>query len=142
MIGLNNPFNIRYSSKNKWIGQRNPIRGFCQFSSLNNGVRAAVVLVCCVYISNLGLNNIHRVISRFAPSSENNTDGYIQFVCERVFPDEDWKISQFNALVLFGMSQDDVVTRLSSLLRAMSIFEGNPIPLDDVSPIVKRVMYG
>ncbi len=83
MIGKNNPFNIRYSSLNHWTGQIGNNRGFCEFDTLYHGVRAAAKLIFVSY-PRYGVRNIERIISRFAPSSENDTASYIRFVCEQL----------------------------------------------------------
>lgn len=87
MIGRNNPFNIRYNPKNKWKGQDGDTRGFCNFVSLEFGVRAAAYLLIKSYRQK-GLVTYSEIISRFAPSSENETGNYISFVCSKlhVFP--------------------------------------------------------
>lgn len=141
MIGKNNPFNIRYSANNHWVGQLSPVRGFCSFREMRFGLRAAVILVCRHYMCDLCMNNISRIVSRFAPRQENDTDSYVHYVCERVFPNEDWKLSRYNALRAAGRSSEDTVVLVSRMLRYMSCYEGNPVPVDDITPIVKKVLY-
>lgn len=79
-IGIltNNPLNIRYTPMNTWRGQTGSRKGFCEFDSLKNGYRAALVLLRN-YIAH-GHRTIHQIISRWAPASENNTKAYIRFV--------------------------------------------------------------
>ena len=74
-----NPFNIRYSKRNKWLGQIGNLHGFCRFKDDSFGIRAAILLVRN-YIR-AGYNTPTRIITRFAPPFENNTDAYISFVC-------------------------------------------------------------
>lgn len=142
MIGKNNPFNIRYSASNRWVGQLSPVRGFCSFCEMRFGVRAAVILVCRHYMCDLGMNNISRIVSRFAPRKENDTDAYVRYVSERVFPNQDWKESRYNALRVAGRSSEYTVELVSSMLRYMSCYEGNPILIDVIYPIVKKILYG
>lgn len=70
-IRNNNPLNLRKGSP--WLGlsvnQTDP--AFCQFSSVNYGVRAAFcVLRTYAYKHKLG--TLEDVVSRFAPSSDGN----------------------------------------------------------------------
>lgn len=41
----NNPFNIRYNPENNWKGQIEPKNGFCQFSDIRYGFRAAYIII-------------------------------------------------------------------------------------------------
>lgn len=79
-ISNNNPGNIRRSSTN-WLGLSNlqTDSEFCQFDSMEYGVRALLVLLR-TYYNKYHCNTIKKVISRFAPSIENNTEKYIKFV--------------------------------------------------------------
>lgn len=79
MIGKNNPFNIRYNRFNRWIGLEGETKGFCDFDSLEHGVRVGAYLVCKSYRSK-GICTIRAIINRFAPPSENHTLRYITFV--------------------------------------------------------------
>lgn len=91
----NNPLNIRYSKANNWIGQdkENPnVRGFVKFASVGYGVRAAILLL--LRYRNRGCTTIRKIIDRWAPSSENDTDAYVKFVEDRyrfVFGSLEWK---------------------------------------------------
>lgn len=96
---LNNPANIRYSYINKWKGQLHPDNGFCTFESLDYGLRALVVLLRG-YIKR-GFDTPEKIISRFAPSSENNTDNYIRFVCQFLHIESDTKIKYNSNLFYF-----------------------------------------
>lgn len=77
----NNPLNIRISSS-KWLGEveNNTDGTFEQFVSMEYGYRAALKLIRN-YINNHGLHTVAEIISRWAPSNENNTQGYINRVC-------------------------------------------------------------
>lgn len=79
----NNPLNIRYNSLNKWKKQINQKNGFCQFSSIYFGVRAGLVLLR-KYRYSYGLDTPKKIISRWAPPTENSTLRYIEFVCSEV----------------------------------------------------------
>lgn len=71
----NNPFNIRYSEKNNWVGQTGTDGSFCIFDTMGHGIRAGGVLLRN-YIK-AGNNTISKILTRFAPSTENNTEKYI-----------------------------------------------------------------
>lgn len=79
-IRLNNPANIRRSSA-RWYGlskvQSNP--NFCEFIDNICGVRALFVLLR-TYCNRYKLVSVRDVISRYAPSSENDTEAYINYV--------------------------------------------------------------
>ena len=78
-IRNNNPLNIRVG--NHWLGEvEHPSDNeFEQFVCIHYGLRAAFVLLRR-YIERYGLNTIPDIISRWAPSSENNTSAYIEKV--------------------------------------------------------------
>ena len=79
----NNPLNIRYYAGNSWKGKVLPNTDrnntFEQFINMAYGYRAALYLLR-KYI-NEGNNTVEKIISRWAPPSENNTQGYINDVC-------------------------------------------------------------
>ena len=76
----NNPLNIRHSTS-KWKGmarvQTDP--AFVQFTTMAYGYRAAFVLLR-TYRQKYGCNTIRKIITRWAPPKENDTDGYIENV--------------------------------------------------------------
>jgi len=78
----NNPLNIRISG-NAWKGKVSPNTdgAFEQFKSMAYGYRAALATMR-TYIKKYGCNTVSKIISRWAPSNENNTLGYIQHVCD------------------------------------------------------------
>lgn len=89
---LNNPFNIRYSTSNRWKGLLGNNNGFCTFVSLQLGVRAAAYLLMVSY-RKLGLDTIEKILFRFAPLSENRTYDYIRFICDKTHISPDVKIN-------------------------------------------------
>lgn len=88
-IRNNNPLNIRIG--NSWLGERpNPTETeFEEFVSMEYGIRAAFVILRR-YIRRYKRDTPTRIISSWAPSSENNTIHYIDIVCKRadIAPDE------------------------------------------------------
>lgn len=79
----NNPLNIRIS-RDKFVGEIQPSQDkvFKQFDTMSHGYRAAF-RVLRTYINNYKCDTIRKIISRYAPSSENHTENYIKVVSER-----------------------------------------------------------
>lgn len=87
-IRNNNPGNIRRGSSWKGLvpflvdptnNQRYYDKSFCQFQSMEYGVRALIVLIR-TYFYKHKLCTIEKIIFRYAPLSENNSYSYINFV--------------------------------------------------------------
>lgn len=85
-----NPGNIRRSCV-RYKGEVLPShdKEFKQFCSMAYGYRAMFVLLDS-YRSKYGLCTIRQMLNRYAPPSENFTEGYIRFVASRtgIAPDE------------------------------------------------------
>lgn len=77
----NNPGNIRIT-KDKWQGLRakQTDKSFFQFTEMRYGYRA-LIRTLQNYRRRHGCLTISDFISRWAPSVENNTSGYIKRVC-------------------------------------------------------------
>mgnify|MGYP003650526131 CR=1 FL=1 len=78
--GRNNPFNIRDTGQN-WDGQVNPGGEFTHFDSEYSAVRAADKLIKN-YGELKGIDTIRGIVSKYAPETENDTEGYINKVAE------------------------------------------------------------
>lgn len=83
----NNPGNIDYSPSNKWNGQLGMEEGvasprFARFDTPENGIRALGKLLQ-TYQRVYGLNTVSQIISRWAPSNENDTAAYVKSVEKR-----------------------------------------------------------
>lgn len=76
-----NPGNIRYVASQKWQGLDNPPseQGFCRFVDISYGIRALMITLR-TYIRKHNLTDVKSIISRYAPSSENDTRAYISHV--------------------------------------------------------------
>lgn len=80
-IRNNNPFNIK-RSRHPWIGRvicredYDPI--FEQFCTMELGCRAGLKLLLNYVIK--GFDTPAKIVQRFAPTSENNTNNYIDFI--------------------------------------------------------------
>ena len=90
-IRNHNPLNIR-RSKDKWKGLRaqQTDAQFCQFESLEWGWRAAFCLLTRTYYHTYRLFTIRKIIQKWAPPNENNTQAYIANVSRLtgIGPDE------------------------------------------------------
>ena len=86
-----NPLNIR-RSKDQWKGmaEAQNDRAFVQFKSLEWGWRAAFYLLTRTYYHKYRLYTIRTIVSRWAPTSENNTKAYVDNVSRLtgIDPDE------------------------------------------------------
>lgn len=78
MIAKNNPLNIRYSARQTWQGQTGQNKGFVVFDTLEHGYRAALVLLFNYHKA--GYDTIEKIVNRWAPPTENNTNLYVEFV--------------------------------------------------------------
>ncbi|EDP9280159.1 hypothetical protein AIG89_24710 [Salmonella enterica subsp. enterica] len=105
---FNNPANLRYAAGYETASTRSG--KFAVFPSLDEGVLAAAKQLQ-IY-GTKGINNIHDIISKWAPSNENNTKAYIGHVVNATGR------SEFEKLNL-----NDTRT-LAKLITAMSVKEG------------------
>ncbi|MEX5547823.1 structural protein [Pseudomonas pergaminensis] len=78
-----NPGNIDYNPANQWLGQLKPDpaveKRFARFDTAENGIRALGKLLL-TYQRKHGLKTVKAIISRWAPSAENDTDAYVRAV--------------------------------------------------------------
>ena len=90
----NNPLNIRLSATTRWQGEVRPSqdKSFCQFESMAYGYRAALKLLQN-YSKLNGCHTVRTIISRWAPSSENDTHSYIATVCKLSGLDADRRLN-------------------------------------------------
>ena len=89
MIKRNNPGNIR-PRREKWQGEITPPGSpFCHFATIELGCRAMLKQLHR-YITTHRCDTIRKIISRWAPPSENNTEAYINTVAKslRINPNE------------------------------------------------------
>ena len=113
----NNPLNIRHSS-DRWQGkaktQTDP--AFVQFVSMAYGYRAAFVLLR-TYRMKYGYNTLRKIIARWAPPSENNTERYLANVSKWSGLDPDKPIAGHDANTYIA------------IVKAMTRMEnGGPLP--------------
>ena len=90
-IRNNNPLNIR-RSKDQWQGldAKQSDSLFFKFESMEMGWRAAFVILTKTYYHKYRLFTIRKIISRWAPSVENDTEAYVKRVSDLtgIDPDE------------------------------------------------------
>jgi len=78
----NNPFNIRNNECNRWRGKVSSKEPFERFQSLDYGLRAGFKLLQN-YQRHYNLNTIEQIVYRFAPPFENDTESYINWMCDK-----------------------------------------------------------
>ncbi len=90
-----NPGNIDFNPRNKWVGQLGiepgPNPRFAVFDCVENGIRALGKLLLNYRgkdgmpgVGRPGIDTTLEFISRWAPSSENNTLAYAQAIAKRL----------------------------------------------------------
>ena len=83
-IRNHNPMNLRYVESIEWVGQIGPDdAGYARFHTVEHGIRAGVKNLVNGYFKR-GINTPRTIISRYAPSHENPTDSYINFIAKRM----------------------------------------------------------
>ena len=90
-IRNNNPLNIR-RSKDQWQGldAKQNDSSFFKFESMAMGWRAAFIILTKTYYHKYRLFTIRKIIKRWAPSVENDTEAYVKRVSDLtgIDPDE------------------------------------------------------
>ena len=92
-IRNNNPLNIRKG--NNWQGERQPQtdKAFEEFQTMEMGLRAGFIIIRNYMKQRPPLNTIAQIISRWAPTCENNTREYIKEVSRRSGIDADVRLA-------------------------------------------------
>lgn len=116
---LNNPGNIRRSNV-EWVGMASyqPDSEFVAFISPEYGYRA-MARNLLTYQNKYGLNTIRAIINRWAPSSENDTNSYVDTVARELNMSPDTYINL-----------NDIGT-LARLMRAMTLVEQGRVIFSD-----------
>lgn len=125
-IRNNNPLNIR-RSKDKWQGlaAKQSDSSFFKFESMEMGWRAAFIILTKTYYHKYRLFTIRKIISRWAPPAENDTEAYVKRVSDLtgIDPDEPLGIPSLYP------------SRWMAVGLAMAIVEGGRQP--DVFPMMR-----
>lgn len=101
----NNPGNLKFVASNDWKGKlskdQNTDGVFEQFAEFRYGV-AAMIKLLTRYITTGRATTIRRIITLYAPTSENNTGQYIQTVSARlgISPDSPLTVNEKNLKAL------------------------------------------
>lgn len=96
----NNPLNIEKGQPWQGLKPTQTDPRFCQFVSLEMGFRAAFKILKTYFGKQPPVKTVRDIITRWAPPGENNTEEYIQFVCEhgQLNPDEPMRYSDKNKM--------------------------------------------
>ena len=117
-IRNNNPGNIRHGEKWEGLSDKQTDSSFCIFVSPEYGIRA-LAKVLLTYYKKYQLNTVKKIISRYAPPNENETESYIKSMANQL-----------------GVAADEVidlssVAVLAVLLRAIIRHENGEQPYSD-----------
>lgn len=124
-INNNNPLNIRIVTNQNWLGKKTPNTdvSFEQFQSPEYGIRAGLLLLLN-YKYKYNKDTISEIIETFAPSSENDTQSYINFVSNRT------KIDKNKVLDIFDYKE---------VIKAM-IFQENSFEYSDYDQLFDKAV--
>lgn len=108
----NNPGNIR-NSNDVFKGEVKTSNSFKAFETMDLGYRAIAKILYTYY--NRGINTIEKIISIYAPSSENNTDQYIKFVSNYsgISPTYELKKSDFEKGLFSNSKVEKIIAGIS-----------------------------
>lgn len=90
-IRNNNPLNIRHGQPWQGLAPVQTDKDFDQFVTMQYGCRAAVKCAK-TYVSRHKCDTVEKFISRWAPSSENDTQRYVSFVCKKAHLEPDTRL--------------------------------------------------
>lgn len=112
-----NPGNLRHGDAWKGMAPKQPDQDFVTFIDPLWGLRA-MAKVLLAYTTLHGRRTVRAIVSRWAPSSENDTDAYVAMVARAMRVDPDAPLD---------LTKDSV---LSDLMRAMVRHENGVQPYD------------
>ena len=112
-VRANNPLNVESNANNNWVGKVTPSvdRRFETFKAPEYGFRAGAILLRDTYQGKYGLETVSELIHKFAPSHENDSDHYAEFVAAQL---------GISANAPVNLQSDAV---LAKMIYAMSIME-------------------
>lgn len=123
VTALNNPFNIRKCNRNKWLGK--DTTNFSQFESFKNpeyGIRAGLRLLRN-YANKHNKTSIRKIVEKYAPAHENDTELYIKNLCKFTKFEEDQKLNLNDMNTLLTLSE------------GISLLEGNHISSENLKKV-------
>ena len=112
----NNPGNLRYYPEIPWKGQLGAdAAGYAVFDTPENGIRAMSIQILGD-IEKRGFDTPRKLITKYAPPSENDTKAYIQAVCKRlgVLPDDKLSERKHGLLLVYAVGEHENGKPLSS----------------------------
>ena len=95
-----NPGNVVYNKNNDWEGQLRPDGRYCRFTTPEKGIRAMAKIL--VRYNLAGCNTLESIIRRWAPTFENDTEEYIDAVCEWTGLERNWVVTTLDYPSLIG----------------------------------------
>ena len=102
-----NPGNIKLGTDWDGLADEQSDTTFCVFKETVWGIRA-LMRILLVYRFHHKKNNVEDIIGRWAPPSENDTDAYIDFVCEQ---------TKFNPMDKLDNSIEHYLPLIKSIIR-------------------------
>lgn len=118
-IRNNNPLNIRHSKGFTWLNEQLPDPdGFCRFSGMVYGLRAAFALLR-TYNLRYNLYSVREIIERWAPPSENHTEIYIAYITNTTLLEVDTRCP-------YGSDEAKI------LIQAMAMYESRYLAPNDL----------
>lgn len=143
----NNPANIRRGSS--WVGlcKEQKDKSFCQFVSMEYGIRAFLVLMR-TYHYKYKLNTIEKILHRFAPLSENNTYAYIAFVEKYMYEHQKkfflngvecqkCRLHDDSVVNLWHNKQEPFYTLILFSLAVLKMESGHDFTFEDIDKAIK-----
>ena len=91
-IRNNNPGNVRLGDQWQGLCSVQQDKSFCQFSEAKFGIRSTAYILRISYFQRYALATVKGIITRWAPASENNTQAYINAVCQKLGVDAEDRI--------------------------------------------------
>lgn len=88
-IRNNNPGNVRLGDPWQGLCSLQQDKSFCQFSEAKYGIRCTGYIIRVSYFQRYALGTVRAIISRWAPTSENDTEAYIKSVSTKCGVDPD-----------------------------------------------------
>ena len=100
MIAKNNIFNIRAGQN--WQGRTGVRKGFVEFMNKEYAIRAWLLLMRTY--RRRGLTTIRQIVTTYAPPKENNTEGYIDYVCSQTKYNAGYALEADSTYILLGIA--------------------------------------
>lgn len=102
-IRNHNPGNIRHGEKWQGLAENQTDPAFCVFTNNVYGCRA-LLKILNTYVNKYNCSTVKEIISRWAPSTENNTSAYILYVANALGKGTTEKLS-FNKSIYLGLGK-------------------------------------